>query len=233
MSISKREKILIIVVVLLALIGAYYLYYLKPCLDDIKELNAEIAGTETQISISETQKKQIEKIEAEIADVDEQLSLFGGSVAQVFDQPPVLVYLSDTVKACGAAKATINFNEPEQIGQIERCTITIMMISTYDQLKRVLDAFANAPYLIRLTQLRVVLSSAQETLGGTTGEDETIGDAQTDPATTPEADQTVQPAPQLLNVTITLDFFSLSGDIPEDATYVFDTERQFGGDIFY
>ena len=225
MSISKRERMLIVVVVLLALLGAYYLYYLKPCLDDINELNADIAAKELQLATNEQQKKQLDQIDADIADLDEQLALFGGSVAQTFDQPPVLVYLTDTVRECGAAKGAINFREPEQVGQIERCTIIVAMTATYDGLKKVLDALQDAPYLIRVTQLTVVIPTAQDIANATTTDD---GSA-TDPATT----QIPEFVPEVLNVTLTLDFFSLSGEIPEDATYAFDTVRQYGGDIFY
>jgi hypothetical protein len=37
----------------------------------------------------------------------------------------------------------------------------------------------------------------------------------------------------VVNVQLDLDFFSLSGSIPANTTYSFETGRQYGGDIFY
>jgi Tfp pilus assembly protein PilO len=162
MNISKREKALIIIVILLALFGAYYLYYLKPNMDNIHTLKAEIENKKIEAAANEQQKARVGQLNAQIADVNEQIALFGDSIAQAFDQPPILVYLSDTV-GLYAQKASISFMQPEQVGEIERCTITIAMVSTYDGLKQVLAAFADAPYLLRVTGLSAAPPKAPDT----------------------------------------------------------------------
>lgn len=233
MNISKREKILIFAVVLLALIGGYYLYYLKPCLDEIQTLNADIADKQLQLSASVQEQSQLDQLEAKIADADEQLALFGGSIAQTFDQPPVLVYISETVST-RAQKGAIYFEQPIQIGQIERCAITVTMTVTYAGLKTVLNAFSDAPYLIRVTQLYAEIATSDAmtdtamNVAGTTGTDSTTGTL-----TGTEPPQPTPPVNEVLEVKLVLDFYSLSGEIPEGTTYTFDTTSQYGGDIFY
>lgn len=235
MSISKREKILIIIVVLLALVGVYYLYYLKPTIEEINTLGDDNQTKELQLSVNEQKEDRIEQLEAENAEIMEQLAQYGDSIAQAFDQPPILVYLSDTLTDANAQKGTITFEYPELIGQIEHCAITIMLVSTYDDLKVVLDQFANAPYLIRVSSMRIE-HYVEEVLAEDTGAGDTANgtaEGDTTAAANPETGETAEPLPPLIGTTLILDFYCLAGDIPEGTVYHFDAGSEFGGDIFY
>jgi hypothetical protein len=56
---------------------------------------------------------------------------------------------------------------------------------------------------------------------------------QTAAGTDTNAEPPEQAVPDVVNVQLDLDFFSLSGSIPANTTYSFETGRQYGGDIFY
>lgn len=226
MTISKREKILILIVVLLALFGAYYLYYLKPCIDDIQSLKLDNESKELQLSADEMQQSQLVLMQSKVDDIDTQLASYG-DFAQAFDQPPVLVYISDTVQAA-AQKGSISFMQPEQIGQIARCAITITMSCTYDGLKKILEDFSGAPYLLRVTQLSAVIPVADPT-STNAGNDTATNSTNTEGDT---ASATSVPTPGVLNITMVLDFYSLAGEIPEDTVYAFNNNDQHDADIF-
>ena len=235
MSISKRERILIIVVVLLALLGAYYLYYLKPNMDEVSELNSDIENLQLQKSAHDQQTTQAELLKSQIEDMDEQLALYGDSIAHSFDQPPVLVYLSDTINTY-ASKNLIQFDMTQQTGPIERYVITITMTATYDGLKQVLSALEDSPYLIRISGMSIS-TDTQITVMGTETDTEETESTDTAAGSDISSDTTNQQVPisslKSIAVTLTADFYCLAGEIPEDAAYEFDTDRQYGGDIFY
>jgi|GEM_PF-1924673 hypothetical protein len=244
MSISKRERILLVIVALLALFGAYYLLYLKPCLDEISALNSDNETKVLQVYANGQQITRARQLEEDIAGLDEQLALYGDSTAHSFDQPPVLVYLSDTISDCAADKNTIRFERTGQTGPIERYIVTISMVASYDELKRVIAAFEEAPYMLRISGLTVSTDAqvALIDLGGGTGTDgstdtagDTTGDTPTDADTTQDSETTLVDITSLkeIAVTMTLDFYCLSGEISEDTVYTFDGARQYGGDIFY
>lgn len=231
MSISKRERILIIVVVLLALLGAYYLYYLKPSMDEVSALNSDIENLQLQKSAHDQQKSQAELLKSQIEGMDEQLALYGDGIAHSLDQPPVLVYLSDMINH-HASKNAIQFDIAGQTGPIERYMITITMTATYDGLKRVLSALEDSPYLIRVSGMSVSTDTQIVVVGTDTGTEETGGtDAQAGSDTVSE--QVPASSSKMVTVTLTADFYCISGAIPEDSPYGFDTDRPYGGDIFY
>lgn len=238
MSISKRERILLIIVALFALFGAYYLLYLKPCTDEIKELNSNIETKELQVYANEQQKNSAERLQEDIDGMDEQLAQYGDSAAYSFDQPPILVFLSKTIDD-NACKNLIGFNRTEQIGMVQRYEIKIVMTGTYASFKQVLSALEKAPYMMRISGL-MIDTDVQATPVGTDTQTDTdeSAEADTDNGTAPEA---VTTAPETVNlssnkqimVTMSLDYYCLPGEIPADTVYTFDTVRQYGGDIFY
>jgi len=238
MSISKRERILIFAVIIIAAIGAYYMLYLKPCLDDISALNADVTVLQQEKDDAALQNAQSAQLLEDIAKMETDLALYGDTITHTFDQPPVLVYLSDTVNTY-ADKSTIDFERTEQTeeaGLIQRYTITVRMVATYDGLKQLIAALEDAPYLMRISELslstdiEVPVVNQEETAdtGDDAGTDTT---ASTDTASSEtQVDASLY---KLIGVEMTLDFYCLSEPLSDDAIYSFDTPRQYGGDIFY
>jgi Tfp pilus assembly protein PilO len=233
MNISKREKTLLIIVFVLALIGGYYMFYLKPCIEDIRSTNTEIETLEMQKSASEQQNAQAENLQAQVNEMGAQLTLYGDSVTHTFDQPAVLSYLSSKLGQY-AVVAGIQFDRATTTDIIEQYEITVAMVTTYDQLKQALDTLEESPYLIRISQLTIASAASD-----TSAEEDTAAEGTEVTATTTEgtiAPDTAAPSAadlKLLAISMKLDFYCLSEPIPEDEIYSFDTPRQYGGDIFY
>jgi hypothetical protein len=128
------------------------MFYLKPCIEDIRSTNTDIEALELQKSASEQQKTQADNLQAQVDEMGAQLTFYGDSVTHTFDQPAVLSYLSTEIGKY-AAVAGLQFERATSTDIIEQYEITVTMITTYDQLKQVLDTLEDSPYLIRISQL--------------------------------------------------------------------------------
>ncbi|MDD5018645.1 MAG: hypothetical protein PHO15_11175 [Eubacteriales bacterium] len=224
MNMTKREKTLVFFVLILAVVGAYYLLFLKPYLEDMSDILVEKANKEILVTTNDQQEQKVKLLEDDIAALETELADYSGGISQGFDHPPVLVYLEETVNEY-AQKVMFYFDDVSEFGQMEVCPVTVTMSGTYEGMKSILEAFSDSEYFIKVTSLSAVCSS-------------TIQAAQTDEVYDPS--QTEEPAPEIpvasdtLDITLTLEFYSMAGDIPEDKTYEFDdVSFQYGGDIFY
>jgi len=64
MSMTKREKILIVIVLILAVFFVYYMYLLKPRLDESEALKLDIENKKQLIATNEQMQKNVHEIEA-------------------------------------------------------------------------------------------------------------------------------------------------------------------------
>ena len=235
MSISKREKTLIIIVLALAVVCVYYIFFLKPYMDQIGDLNIERTTKSIEVGSGEQTSGQIATLENQIAVLKDDIGAYSENIAQGFDQPPVLVYLEETVDK-SAKKMMFAFGRIKQVGQMNICPVTVTMVSSYEGLKEILDELASETMVIRVTSLDVMRSEGAE---DPADEDE-VYDPSADPAETGGSDTQYQTlndslgVDDPLDVTLTLEIYSLGGEIPADTVYTFDEDNHmYGGDIFY
>lgn len=230
MNMTKREKSLITIVLVLALLCAYYLFFFKPFYEDLKIFKSDKTSKELQVTTYEDQVKQIEALDKQIEENEALISVYDGVISEGCDQPPLLVYLEKTVND-HADKIMFSFGDIVQHGQLQALPATATMTCSYDGLKQVLSAFADDTYFIKVTRLDTQYSSVYAE------PDSADTDAEGEPADTPATDDTEAELEVIgyeLNVTMQLEFYNISGDIPADTVYTFDDDiTQFGGDIFY
>ena len=235
MSMSKRERTLVTVVLILALVCAYYLFFLKPHIEEMNTLLMDQSSKEMLVLTYDEQAARLNQIDAEIAENEALATSYSDTISQGFDQPPMLVYLEETVNA-HAEKVMFAFKDQKAYGQLEVTPVTATMICSYDGLKSLLSALAEEEYFIKVTNMNVNYSPIYEeadtddgTVDGTV--DGTI-DGTVD-GTNDEAETQLTVIGYNLNVTMELEIYNLAGDIPPDTEYTFDDDfQQFGGDIF-
>jgi len=232
MSLSKRERVLLIVVALLAVAALYIMFYFKPFIETYNETQDEIDTLLIEQNTLNQQNAQTENLLTQVNSLDAQLAQYGDGVTHAFDQPAVLVYLSDTVNQY-AQKNTITFEYAAQTGTVEQYSIRVTLITTYDGLKQLLAALDDAPYMMRISAMSAFIYEPLTTVAADDALDTT--DTTNDPtgATPPQGGSLAAPDPELISVDLQLNFYCLSNPLPEDADYTFDTPRQYGGDIFY
>ncbi len=258
MKVSKREKTLLIVVLMLALVSAYYLLFLKPYLTEISDLNIQLANNETQVQTYAQLKANVDNIEKQIEEKRNEIDEFSHDISAGFDQPPVLVYLEDTVGRHGEKNMFV-FGRSEQVGQMIISPVTITMVTTYDELKGFISDVTEGEYIVKVTSIQASVTSpieegnAEMDTGDTTTGDAATGDAATGetadgeaesnlyvPATVlPSGEKTegmklVENSETLLKVSLQLEIYGMFGDIPQDKVYDFGGgSYNYGGDIFY
>lgn len=239
MKVSKRERTMLFVVLFLALVSAYYLLFLKPYLAEIGELNIQLESNEAQVQTYSQIKINIDNIDEEIVKKQAEIEEFSSYISTGFDQPPILVYLEETVGK-HAQKNMFVFGMPEKVGQLIISPATITMVTTYDGLKGFIEDVTNGDYIINVTSIEAIVASSVEAAisetnndaGGLTEEDIVV-------TPVPVVDKSegvimVENSNRLLNVSINLEIYSMSGEIPADKEYTFDNgSYNFGGDIFY
>ena len=183
MKVSKRERTLLVIVLMLALVSAYYLLFLKPYLSEMSELNIELANSETQAQTYAQLKVNIDNIDAQIEQKRSEIDEFSHEIDAGFDQPPVLVYLEDTVGKHGQ-KNMFNFGLSEQVGQMIISPVTITMVTTYDGLKGFISDVTEGEYIIKITSIEAMVSAPMENTNEQVDTADGAGDGTTDGTTT-------------------------------------------------
>ena len=221
MNMTKRERVLVSIVLVLAVICLYYIFFLKPHMDQMRTLNDDISNQELLVSNGQQQLQIINALNKSIAENEEKLSSMNTQIATNMDQPTILVFLNETVNK-HAKKVSFSFSEPGQVGQLDVFPVNITMISDYEGIKNTLAAFNDGAYLIKVVSLNITAETPNET----------VAEPQTDD------EQGTQTAPQPiniftdLNVSLSVEFYSQLGGLSEAESHAFAEGYQYGGDIF-
>jgi len=220
MSISKREKILILILLVIALFCLYYFFFFKPYMDDISEINNNITESEVQVLTNRQLMSTENTLAAEIEEKTAQLETLSANITQGFDQPPLLVYLDQTINRYGT-KITYLFSQVKQMGELYACPVTVVMKADYDGIKKILTAFSEGEYFVKVTGL--IVSAFDTDLAPQTA---------APPEEEPEETSAEPSSENLLSVTLYLELYSLLGEIPPDTAYDFSDGYRFDTDVF-
>lgn len=222
MNMTKREKTLVAVVLVLAIFFAYFMFFLKPYLAEMDDLTAQKDNKELLVTTNNQKQIQVNNLDNEIAETEKLIEGYSIGISQGGNQPTMLVFLEDTINSY-AQKVMFYFDTVKPVGQLESCPVTITMVATYSGLKNILEAFSDSEYYVKVTSLQTTSASTVQTTQTTEYE---VFDPTGTPAVTVSAKNS-------LDITLTLEFYNLSGEIPANTVYPFDDTHQYGGDIFY
>lgn len=225
MNMTKRERILVSVVLVLAVFCLYYIFFLKPNMDELKTVNSDIESKEELVTSVRQEKQILSSAEETISGNEEKISELSDGISVGFDQPVILVYLEDTVNEY-AKKVTFSFSDERQIGQLNVCPAKITMTSSYDGIKSILSDFENGPYFIKVVSLNVMTDAKMESETDSASDNPDEQPATTVKTVTADKDDD-------LIVTISVEFYSQLGDLVEASGYGFADGYQYGGDIFH
>ena len=218
MTMSKREKVLVSIVLVLGVFCLYFLAYLNPRLNELRTLNIDIENKAVDATNVQMQEQIIAGVDRAIAANEEKIAALNTGVTAGFDQPALLVYLEKTVSE-HATKTGIIFPDFQRVGQFDVCSATIVMTSSYEGLKALLAAFGESPYFIKVVSLKAELDT--ERLVKAAAQAETA-EGGTVPG--PSIDEPV-------NVKMDIQIYTQPGSVGT-AVYDFAEGFQYGGDIF-
>lgn len=219
MTMTKRERTLVLILLVLIVICAYWLLFLSPYIEDMKVIIAQTEGKQTELYNKSQQQLKYNELLESLSDKQQQVADLSAGITQGYDQPAILVYLEKTVKE-HADKQTFSFGETRQTGLMVACPVTVTMRSSYDGLKNVLSSLADGEFFVKVTGIGAQQGAQEEVTTTETAEDgETVSSTTTKPS-------------DKLDISLSLEFYCLAGDIQADKAYPFDSGHDFGGDVF-
>lgn len=241
MKLSKRE-ISLLFIAFIALTGLlYYNYFYKPYQTEAAQLQTSIVEQRQQLDREKLEKTQIatqaQQIEQLKADLEGELQ----SIPVGIDEPELLVFLEETV-----ADLSTNHNiqfmvEVQSLGYCQINKVTMSFSSDYPNMLTILKRLEKAPYRNRILNMTVNSKVYDQQLVpvDTVGEIPDETDTDTTEDTTDETAETAEPQmepvmvePYLLEVYLSIEFFSFPGAIDPDKEYSFMTGPYNKPDLF-
>ena len=214
---TKREKVLVSIVLVLGVFCLYFLAYLNPRLNELRMLNLDIDNKAVDASNVQMQEQVIASVDRAIAANEEKIAALNIGITTGFDQPALLVYLEQTVNEHGT-KTSLVFSDLQRVGQFDVCSATIVMTSSYDGLKALLAAFGESPYFIKVVSLKAELDTKKIAQSAAQAE------AAEGAAPVPSVDEPI-------NVKMDIRIYTQPGAVGA-AAYDFAEGFQYGGNIF-
>lgn len=236
MKLSKRETVLLAIAVI-ALAGfLYYNYFYKPYETKATMLETSINDHRQQLNREKLEKAQLDAQAAQIEQLTSELEGQIGSIPVGVDEARLLVFLEECLTGSGGAEQlSTNRNiqfipETQSLGycQISRATVTLS--TSYDNLLTILKTLEEAPYRNRILNMTVTSKVNDQDLKPVDTIDEPEpGDDETDdePGDEPDDGETeavIEPEmvrPYLLEVHLSIEFFSFPGPVDPNAEYPF------------
>lgn len=166
MTMTKREKILICIVLVLAVLFVYYMYFFQPCMNELNELNNQKSSKESTLSAYQQIESRIEEIDKNIEGYKNDITQMSGNIMPRLDQPAVLVYLNDTIGDYDAEKIMYDFEEVAEIGQLKVCQVKVTMNCTYEILKKILKSLEEGEYFSKVVGIEAGWSSSEGIMVG-------------------------------------------------------------------
>ncbi len=203
MSLSKREKMLILIGLMFATLSLYYFFFLQPHMNAMDDLNKEIADKDTELKSIQQMHLSGAALEKRITEDLEIINQLSGGISKGNDQPPLIVFLENSIGP-HATKGTFLFDKVHQSGHLFVAPVTITVTGSYSGLKNILSTFANQKYFIKITGLSISYNAKNAEF--TDNED---------------ADEVLIKASDKLDIKINAEVYSLASEIPSDTVYEF------------
>lgn len=227
MKLSKRERFLLIFVIILALGVVYYFYCLNPFMNEMKEIKNDIQSKELQLQTLKTQDSALQVLDKQIADLKQQNGDILKKIPTGFSQPELLYFLQKAVGE-NARKTSFNFELPVDLVKLDNTKATLSFFTDYTKLKKLLTALKESRFNNRILSLTVstVQEKTEETTDESTTPEETeentassASDTETSGDTTNTKQLTASSVAALpvdkgnnLQAILVVEFFNLKGD---------------------
>jgi septal ring factor EnvC (AmiA/AmiB activator) len=223
MKLSRREKILLILVVVLALGAVYYFYFLTPFTKEMTQIQSDIAQKQTEFSTLNMQNGQLKLLDKQIDDLKTQNKELLDKIPTGFDQADLLNFIYDLTKS-KSDKTSYIFEQPVDYVKIDCQKATLTFNTNYGNLKEILNTLKTCRFNNRIV-LMVATTKEQEAAKPSDNE----GDGKSEDGE--ETADTGNPA-YTLNVVLTVEFYNIKGDIPADKKYDFGNGSKGKSNLF-
>lgn len=161
MRLSKREQILIIGALIIAIMVLFINYYYFPIQAEIKNLKTTAQEVTLKVENAKQKKALTEQLTAELTKLQETSDENKEYVIDSFDDAEILVYINDNLGDY-VSKDSIQYTSTEQNDLYVTCDVTIDFKTDYDELKQIILNFEEGDYYTSLTKLEVKSADSTE-----------------------------------------------------------------------
>lgn len=98
MTLTRREKFMIVIGLIVVSVAAYTMYFLLPYLEDTSQANQRLAAAQSRINILNAQSANIGTMKDNIATLENELKDQGATIADGIDHARILLYLEELAK---------------------------------------------------------------------------------------------------------------------------------------
>ena len=209
MTLTKREKFLIVFGLIVVTVAVYVMYFLMPYLQNTSDAKQRLTSAQSRLNVLNMQASKIGSMKDSIAELESNLKEKGATVATGIDHAKILLYLENLVK--GRAKG-ISIQAPadqEQAGKFQTQHIAIDFHTSWKEYVAIMDDLKNNELYNQVAYIQAEYRKPESQQAPVT----------TSPESTTPADATATPAPaalpdnQVIYVHLELVFYAF--ELPE------------------
>lgn len=154
-KLSKREKGLLVVLVIAVAGLLYYNFILKDFIETYGNIGTQIKDTETKIQDLRLKKSSITMIDEKIDDLSAECQVDSDRVLDFIDRPKIIMALNKTISPYGD---NINYQFPMTYVTLQDNFVTTAEISfksTVEDFEKILNSLRNLEYINKITNASV------------------------------------------------------------------------------
>lgn len=114
-GLSKREKIMLIILAIAVGGFLYYNYILTPQLKNLKAADDKLQESRTKLASLQVQEKNIDTLKKEIEDLTAKADEATKSIPDTDRIPELIIYLRDMTSNSGCTTGTLGFGSPQSL----------------------------------------------------------------------------------------------------------------------
>lgn len=194
MTLTRRERILIIFGLVLISAVVYVFYFLIPFFNGTGDAMRKISEAQAQIALLNSKVKMSGDLKSEIATLQEQLKGSDASMPEGIDHARILLYLKEVTDSRAADVSVAMPEEPALSGSFQTQAVNLDFRSDYTGFEKIVAALKENKLYNRVTFLNAEYTPAESQTGA-------------DTAGTPA--QATPPDKNVLKVHIELCFYAL------------------------
>lgn len=145
MQLTRREKVLIAIFIVVSLVTVSYVFFYKPLVEDIEAMSVQMREVEDLPLRIKLKEEQLTALEQEYQELSIKVSETLESLQWHDDHPGLVVQLYQ-IFSSRSQRQQIEFGEMEQHADFCLMPVNVIFTAVYDDFKDILVQLENSPY---------------------------------------------------------------------------------------
>lgn len=139
MTLSKREKFLIVFGLIVVTVAVYVMYFLMPYLQNTSDTQQRLASAQSRLNVLNMEAANLGSIKDTIAELDGSLKEKGATVSTGIDHAKILIYLENLISSRAKGVSIMAPADQAQTGKFNTQHITIEFRTTWKNYVAIMD----------------------------------------------------------------------------------------------